>query len=158
MSPAPGGSEQRGQPSAARGAEVEDLLDRVRSWLADRADVVAIGLVGSWARGNPAQRSDVDLVIITRMPTAYTTDEAWIAGLPGARVIRTQRWGPTLTERRLAMPSGLEIEVGITDPRWASTDPVDEGTARVIRDGMRILYDPSRVLAALASAVAHVGG
>jgi predicted nucleotidyltransferase len=151
------GSAQPGQPLAARRAEVETLLDRVGSWLGDREDVVAIGLLGSWARGSPTRRSDVDLVVITREPATYITNETWIAGLPGARLIQTQQWGPIFTERRLVLPSGLEIDVGITDPRWASTNPVDEGTARVIGGGgLCALYDPNRVLAALASAVAYV--
>jgi predicted nucleotidyltransferase len=145
----------RNHPSAARRAEVDGLLDRVASWLGDRDDVVAVGLLGSWARGNPTPRSDVDLVIITESPASYTTDVTWIAGLPGARLVRTQQWGPLLTERRLVLPSGLEVDVGITDRRWASTDPVDDGTARVIADdGLLALHDPDGVLAALASSVA----
>ena len=154
MTPASGAG-NRGQPSAARRAEVDGLLDRVGSWLGDRDDVVAVGLLGSWARGNATDESDVDLVVITREPASYTDGEVWIAGLPGARLVRTQQWGPFLTERRLVLPSGLEIDVGITDRRWASTDPMDDGTARVIADdGLLTLYDPGGVLAALASSVA----
>lgn len=29
---------------------------------------------------------------------------------------------------------------------WANTDPVDEGTRAVVLDGMRVLYDPERIL------------
>lgn len=116
---------------------------------------MGVGLLGSWARGTATQASDVDLVVVTREPASYTTGEEWIAGLPGARLHRTQPWGSILTERRLVLPSGLEIDVGITDPRWASTDSVDEGTASVIADGgLRALYDPEGVLAALGSSVA----
>jgi predicted nucleotidyltransferase len=155
MPPESRSSAQPAAPSAARRAEVEDLLARVGSWLATREDVLALGLLGSWARGTPTEQSDVDLVVITHKPAAYTAGEDWIADLPGARLIRTQEWGPILTERRLVLPSGLEIDVGITDPRWASTDPVDEGTASVIADGgLRILHDQNGVLVALVSAIA----
>jgi hypothetical protein len=59
--------------------------------------------------------------------------------------------GP-LTERRLQLEGGLEVEVGLTEPAWAATDPVDPGTRRVVTDGMRILHDPDGRLAALAAA------
>lgn len=37
---------------------------------------------------------------------------------------------------------------------WAATDPVDDGTRRVITDGHRVLYDPHGALAALAGKLA----
>jgi hypothetical protein len=153
MTPASPPPRRHPQPSAARRAEVDGLLETVGSWLGGREDVVAVGLLGSWARGNATDESDIDLVVITREPATYTDGEDWVRGLPGARLVRTERWGPLLTERRLVLPSGLELDVGITDPRWAATDPVDEGTARVIADGgLRILHDPNDLLALLASA------
>jgi hypothetical protein len=43
-------------------------------------------------------------------------------------------------------------------PLWASTDPVDAGTRRVVTDdGMRILYDPEHWFAALAAASQPAG-
>jgi hypothetical protein len=39
--------------TAERTAEVEKLLARVREWAAQRPDVAAVGLVGSWAHGDP---------------------------------------------------------------------------------------------------------
>jgi hypothetical protein len=39
--------------------------------------------------------------------------------------------------------------VGITALAWASTDPVDEGTRRVVTDGLRVLYDPEDIFAGL---------
>jgi predicted nucleotidyltransferase len=159
MTTASPASRRHPQPSAGRRAEVAALLEGVGSWLGERDDVRAVGLLGSWARGNATDESDVDLVVITDWPIAYITDETWIAGLPEARLVRTERWGPLLTERRLVLPSGLELDVGITDPRWAATDPVDEGTARVIADGgLRILYDPNDLLALLAAAGRGNGG
>lgn len=47
-----------------------------------------------------------------------------------------------LTERRLRLASGLEVEVCIGHPSWAETDPVDAGTRRIVSDGIRVLWDP----------------
>ena len=57
-----------------------------------------------------------------------------------------------MTERRFALPSGLEVEFGVAPPSWAATDPVDEGTRRVVTDGALVLYDPKGILARLLDA------
>jgi hypothetical protein len=54
--------------------------------------------------------------------------------------------------RRLARPSRLEVELGITARAWVNTDPVDAGTRRVVTDGLRILHDPQAIFAALQKA------
>ena len=134
-----------------RRIEVRELLARVGAWAARRPDVVAVVLVGSWARGHATMGSDVDLVVLTAMKDLYLGDESWVRELGGLRIVRTREWGPT-TERRFALPSGLEVEVGLTPASWAATDPVDPGTRRVVRDGMSTLYDPGGLLERLAEA------
>jgi DNA polymerase/3'-5' exonuclease PolX len=128
--------------------EIQDLLELARALAEARSDVRAVALVGSWARGKPKMDSDVDLVVLTDDPAAYIESEDWIGGLGGVSVSRTRRWG-VATERRLITAEGLEIDVGIVTPDWAATDPVDEGTRRVVEDGMVAIYDPDGLLAAL---------
>ncbi len=138
----------------ARAEEVRGVLRRVRRWAADRPDVVAVGLAGSWARGTARPDSDVDLVVLTRDRDGYLGRD-WVAGLFGARVadLRTRRWGPLL-ERRLGLPGGLEVEVGFAPESWAG-DPVDAGTARVVADGFVVVHDPSGLLTRLVGAAAR---
>jgi len=106
-----------------------------------------VALVGSWARGDAGPDSDLDVVLLTTSPEAYMDSTPW----PDAELGETHDWGG-LTERRLRLPSGLELELDIAPLAWASTDPLDEGTRRVVRDGMRILHDPDRLLEKLAAA------
>ena len=109
---------------------MESLLERAASWASTRGDVAALALVGSWARGAPRADSDVDLVLLTVDPPAYVEHEDWIQVLaPGAELVRTGDWG-AIVERRLRLPSGLEVEVGIGRPSWAEVTPVDPGTRR----------------------------
>ena len=113
-------------------------------WARGREDVAAVALVGSWARGTAREDSDVDLVVLTD-----TDDEGWIGELvPGAELVRRGNWG-AIEERRVRLPSGLEVEIGIGRPSWASTDPLDDGTRRVVEAGFRPLHDPRGLLAAL---------
>lgn len=135
-----------------RATEVRELLERAREWACLRVDVVAVGLAGSWARGNARMDSDVDLVLLTTTKQDYLDDESWVRELGGLRVVKTEQWGPTMTERRFIFTSGLEIEAGFAPPLWAATDPVDLNLRPIIRKGFRILYDPEGLLERLVEA------
>ena len=113
---------------------------------------MAVGLAGSWARGDARMDSDADLVLLTTRKQDYLDDESWVRDLGGLKIIRTERWGPTMTERRFIFPSGLEVEAGIASPAWAATDPLDPNLRPVIREGFRILYDPEGLLERLVEA------
>jgi uncharacterized protein len=142
------GEDGRPGPDPAR---IERVLERAVAWARQQPDIRGLALVGSWARGTARADSDVDLVVLTSHPDRYLADDDWTAALGDAEVLRTQAWG-VLTERRLLLEGGLEVEVGITGPTWATTDPVDPGTRLVVTDGLRILHDPDGRLAALADA------
>ena len=126
-----------------RAAEVERVLAAFADWASLRADVVAVGLVGSWARGTARPDSDVDVVVVSTAPETRVAAATGRPGLSAAPVLRRRRWG-VLVETRLGLPDGLEVEVGVVPTGWTSPRG-----RRVVRDGMRILYDPDQRLAAL---------
>jgi uncharacterized protein len=139
--------------AAERAEEVRAALERLAAWARGRRDVRALALVGSWARGTARQDSDVDVILLTDAPAHFLDRDDWLAAAGGERMVRTAAWG-AITERRFAVPGGLEVELGIGTPAWASVAPLDAGTRRVVRDGMRPLHDPDGLLAALAAACA----
>lgn len=115
--------------------------------------IVAVGLVGSYARGAAGPTSDVDLVVLTNSPEALLESDDWFCLFdPHAKLIRTGAFG-AIQERRLRLPQGLVVEIGIGRTTWAAVDLVDPGTRRVVSDGLVILYDPSDLLSGLALAV-----
>jgi uncharacterized protein len=134
-----------------RADEVRTLLAALNDWAQGRPDVVAVGVVGSWARGDARMDSDVDVMALTKDRAPYLEDEAWVSEVGGVGPVRTRRWG-VATERRFALPSGLEVELGLAHPSWASTDPMDGGTRGVVTDGMSVIYDPEGLLASLLDA------
>lgn len=113
-----------------RSLEVESLLEHVTDWARRRVDVRAFALVGSWAYGAPRN--------------------GWLPEVGAVRLVRTLDWGG-VTERRFALPGGLEVEPAIGTPAWASVDPLDEGTRRVASDGVRVLRDPDGLLPSLTA-------
>ncbi len=137
-----------------RAAEYHRVVCSVTAWADGAHDIIGLAVVGSWARGEPRMDSDLDLVVLTADKKPYATDDRWMVAAVGQRaeLVRIQEWGP-VTERRVALPSGFEIEFGFVAPTWASTDPLDSGTASVVRAGCLPLHDPSGAFELLLAAV-----
>ncbi len=131
---------------------MDELVDRFTRWAEGRADVVGAALVGSHARGDARPDSDVDLMIVTVSAHAYVTDTDWVETFGEPQGVAVEQWG-TVTSVRVHYADGTKVEFGVTTPEWVQTSPVDPGTARVVRDGFRILLDRSRVLLHLDEAV-----
>ncbi len=136
----------------ARAEQVSNMLATITRWAARRDDVLAVGLVGSWARNAAREDSDVDLVILTHTPEAYRVHD-WHAEVE----LEIHTWedadyGP-LWSRHSKLKDGLEIEFGFTTRVWASLEPLDAGTQRVVDDGCHVLFDPERILNKLKDAV-----
>ena len=143
-----------GEVPSERRVEFESVLISTTQWAQNASDIRAMVLVGSWARGDPRVDSDIDLVVLCDRPDHYVARAAWVSEAAGedARFIGTRQWGP-LTEQRVALPSGLEVEFGFAPASWADTSALDPGTASVVSHGFRILYDPDGLLEQLAKVV-----
>ncbi|GAA2281866.1 hypothetical protein GCM10010145_62000 [Streptomyces ruber] len=131
--------------SAHRHQEVAALLEWAKQWVGGRTDVAGLLLVGSWARDAARDDSDVDLVLLSDDPSLYDVESLADQSALGT-FVTTRSWGP-ITEWRFVRESGLEIELCVGTPDWASTSPVDAGTRRVVSDGARSLYDPRGLIA-----------
>ncbi|MGQ0745116.1 MAG: aminoglycoside 6-adenylyltransferase [Acidimicrobiales bacterium] len=138
-----------------RRREVEKLARSIAAWAVSRPDVRAVAVVGSWARQVASTDSDLDVVVLTDRAAHYLDVDDWIESAVGEPAIVTRRmaWGPLLSERRVLLRSGLEVEFGFAPLSWASTRPVDPGTAVVVRDALWPLVDLDGVLDSLRMAV-----
>jgi predicted nucleotidyltransferase len=126
---------------------VEQFLLDVTAWAAKRADVSAVALVGSHARGEATEDSDVDLVVLCDSPSSLLCDPfPSLFGVVSKESI--EDWG-RLTSRRVFFDNGLEVEFGIALRGWA-LEP-DEGTIAVVERGCIVLHDPQKLLATLLS-------
>lgn len=123
---------------------IDQFLNDFVSWACVQDDIHCVALVGSYARGTHTPSSDVDLVIITQDTQKRLNNNAWIQHFG---TINNQQYEPygRVTSLRVWYTSGLEVEYGITDESWAAL-PLDEGTSRVISNGIRILYDRQSLL------------
>jgi len=139
---------------------ITPLLTRFVRWAVMRDPVLAVALLGSYARDEARPDSDVDLIVITSDPGRFRHQTQWVDDLPWKQLgIEVSSWADedygALWSRRLILSTGREVEVGFAAPSWAAIDPIDAGTKEVVQGGMRILLDPSGLLNQLLHAVNH---
>jgi hypothetical protein len=142
----PGGGLAAASP--ALGA-LDEVLHAALALAQTEPSVHAIALVGFCARGTPGPDSDVDLVILSTEPDDLCRRGDWFTHFGSVTLVGQRQFGE-VTERRLRRGDGVDIEIGLAPLSWAETDPVDAGTARVVREGFAIVFDPHGTLAGLA--------
>jgi GNAT superfamily N-acetyltransferase/predicted nucleotidyltransferase len=115
------------------------FLSDLVNWARSEPRVGAIALVGSHARGTARADSDIDLVLLLDDPPSFLADTSWVHSFGQSWRQEVERWGKVMS-LRVWYVDGREVEYGLTGLDWGS-DPTDEGDMRVIRDGIRVLYE-----------------
>lgn len=136
--------------------DADKLIANVASWSQRDSRVIAAGVCGSHARAEARPDSDIDFCILTSDPSSLLKNRAWIYDF--GRDVRVA--GPVedykLVQSIRVFYGTTEAEFGITDESWARL-PIDRETARVINDGLRILYDPEDLLEQAVAYAASTG-
>ena len=120
--------------------EIDNFLEKVRKWADTQKDIKAILLVGSYARGQAHDDSDIDLVLLTNEPDKYLNDHSFAETIGGISKIEKEFWG-RVTSLRIWYKDSFEVELGITTPDWITENPLDAGTLRTITDGAKVVMD-----------------
>ena len=128
---------------------IKDFIKTVKRWAASKIDIHAVALVGSYARGAAALKSDIDLVIIMDDPRSYLENTDWLQNFGMPEKQELEDYG-LVTSLRAWFHDGKEVEFGLTTPVWISS-PLDEGTRKTIRDGMQVLFEREHTLSPLLS-------
>ncbi len=123
---------------------VDRFLQDFTNWARGKDDILAAGLIGSYARGTARIDSDVDLVILSKRPQQCLTELAWAAAFGPVERHQVEHYG-RLTSVRVWYGDGLEVEYGITGEEWAAA-PLDEGTRQVISGGLVVLLEQGNLL------------
>ncbi len=124
--------------------KIDQFLKDVTNWASAQPDIQAIALIGSYARDAATDTSDVDLVLISTNPKQYLQDSGWVQQFGAVEKQQIEDYG-LLISLRVWYTDGREVEYGITNESWA-TIPLDEGSRRVISDGMRVLFEQNHIL------------
>ena len=134
---------------------ISTFLEALSHWARSQADIEAVALVGSYARDEASEGSDVDLVILTSNVDKYLRDRSWVAVFGEATECREEDYG-RVRSVRVFYESGLEVEYGLTTPDWAEA-PIDAGTLRVVTEGMEVVYDPQGIIGGMEREIGSSG-
>ena len=121
----------------------EEFLAAAEQWAAGEPDVLALLLVGSWAKGNNRPDSDMDLMVLTDNKAKFLDAPDYFERF-GQIDRRDVEYYGRCTSVRVFFESGPEVEFGLVDGKWAS-QPLEGGTRRVLSDGYRVLVDKSQI-------------
>jgi predicted nucleotidyltransferase len=119
---------------------ISNYLNRVVAWAKKNTEIDGIALVGSYARNQAKEYSDIDLIILTNSKGAYISNKEWLNQFGDIEISRLENYG-AVTSWHVHYKNSHEVEFGIALPSWTN-HPVDQGTKEVISDGIIILYDP----------------
>ena len=133
-------------------SHLKEVIDWVVHVAPREPGIHGVLLVGSYGRDLPRQESDIDLIFLVEEKERYLTDLRWTDGLNPLGKIAREEWG-ALTALRVIRASGPEVELGLVNLSWANMNPLDPGTERVLRNGVKILYDPNGILGQLIQSI-----
>jgi hypothetical protein len=131
----------------------EKYIQIVGYWANVDDSVLALALVGSYARKQARPDSDIDFLIICEDVALLEKDILWADKFGVIKSYTKEHWG-IVTSIRVFYTDGQEIEFSLAPKSWADI-PVDAGTRRVVKDAMIILKDTDNILGKLKSAVSE---
>jgi uridine kinase len=114
-------------------------ISRIQRWAETRADVRALVLVGSQARGDARPDSDIDIVMLAIDAQPFLNDLLWLRDFGVDTDVTREPYG-RVTSLRFRFDYGSEVELSIAPADWAA-EPIDAGTDHVMRDGSVVLLD-----------------
>jgi uncharacterized protein len=134
--------------------KIQTFFQQFKDWGEKQEDILGVALVGSHARNAAKEYSDIDLMIIVKTPKVYLDDNSWINlfGKVKQNGIKDEDWGLVET-KRVFYENGIEAEFNFSTEIWTKTNPIDEGTKKVMKDGNKILVDKNGLLKQLADSI-----
>lgn len=119
----------------------DELINKVATWAQSDDRVIAAGVCGSHARGEARPDSDIDFCLVCSDTGALLEERSWIKNFGSDARVAGPVEDYNLVQSIRVFYGATEAEFGVTAEAWMEL-PIDRSTARVINDGLRILYDP----------------
>jgi aminoglycoside 6-adenylyltransferase len=135
---------------------MELMCAAVVDWAFERADVAALVLVGSHARGEvPADRwSDLDLIFLLDDPAPYTESAAWVEEFGTPVVTFLEQTPDGHWERRVLYETGEDVDFVLFPAHVLELLEASENAAGLLARGYRLLVDRVGMEERLAAAAA----
>ena len=146
-----------GHAPGVNSEQADSLVEGITHWARLEPSIRALALAGSWARGAAQPESDLDVLVLADPIEPWVQSDQWLrelAAMLGFRidVVDLERWGVALSWRAW-LAADVELELTFARPEWAAVDPIDEGSRRVVQDGLRVMVDKDGRLKRLQAVV-----
>ena len=122
---------------------VSRFLKSIGEWAEGRNDIDCVLLIGSYARGEQTENSDIDLMIVTENADLYLENTTWVSEFGNPHSMEQEDWG-AVQSVRVRYTDSKEIEFGISFPAWLN-DPLPATTAKVLEKGYEIIFANRRI-------------
>lgn len=121
-------------------ASITRLLNELVQTLSHQNIVRGIILVGSYARGDNRDNSDVNVIILADDPQEFFKKIEFFKHFGNIFSVENSRKG--ILSFKIACHEDTEIQLSIVPCIWAQAEPIDPETLKVILNGVSILWDP----------------
>lgn len=140
--------------------QANGLANSFAIWALGQMSFRAVAVVGSWARGTARPDSDLDLVALVDDLRPWASSDAWLRALAcdfgfSVTAAHLERYG-VARSWRIHLAPDVELELTLAPLGWALANPMDEGTRRVVNDGMTVLVDKDGLLGFLQAAAMDI--
>lgn len=118
---------------------INELLHAIQDWAIDQNNVVAVLLVGSYARKQNKEKSDIDIKVIVNDKDELLNDRGFINrfGVVDREELEQHE---EATSIRVFYQDGKEVEFSVVDSQWMNL-PLPKGTFKVLSNGYKIILD-----------------
>jgi len=127
-------------------------MQKYFEWFKSQENVMGILVVGSFARGEQTNESDLDLMILCDDYGEFIKDQSWISNFGIMTNSKLENWGAVKTIR-VFFENKDEVEFNFSTKSWAEINPLDAGTKKVMSDGYKIIYDPMNIFKRLGERI-----
>ena len=148
---------------------INGILEQVVNWVKKRPEILALALVGSYARGEATPDSDIDLMVIALDTEVFRQNHDWVHQINWESInYKIQHWNDaeygvvwsrhidlynSKSNSKNNLTNKIKVEISFGLPTWASIQPIDAGTFGVVSRGCKIIYDPQHILTNLMSKI-----
>ncbi len=108
----------------------KDRVETVKNWLKKHDDIDLALLIGSYARGEEREDSDVDLIFVVEDPEHWITETNWVKHFGPVMSITSEVF-EEIQALRVYYKDDVEMEFGFTTKEWLSK-PYKEATAQAL--------------------------
>lgn len=119
-------------------------MSMVKEWLIKTDEVILGLLIGSYARGEQREDSDVDYIIMVNNMNQFIEDTHWTSKF-GEVVSIQQEIYEEVTALRVYYTEDIELEFGFVLEDWLS-QPLKETTKEALNNGKKVLKDTKNLL------------